>query len=180
MAVFAPTLYGTNCLAPPFPAAAMQLWRRQQDQLEEVFAALPWSEVLPCLLKSSASYSSARTRSERLWEGQALILHGATDDPLGVEQFGFVVKVGRYICCQPGYSTAARANDARAARVPLTRRLLADVKRLRQWMHNNPPAAPLWAPCCGHEGQRLALLLGLRVVEHRGTAWAAWASGEVE
>ena len=163
-------------IAPPFPPEAMERWRLQQDQLEQVFAALPWREVLPGLLKSSASYSTVRTRSERLWEGQALILHGATDDPLGVEQFGIVVKLGRYICCQPGYSTAARANDPRAARVPLTRRLLADVKRLRQWMHANPPASAQWAPCCGQEGQRLARLLGLDLMQSNGVTWAIWAA----
>ena len=164
----------TASLSPPFPPQAMEQWQQQQQQVERAIRRSPWPVLLPALLQQTAAYSSPSARAGRLWEGQALILHGATNDPLEVEQFGLVVKLGRFICSQPGYSAQARANDRKCGRLPLARRLLADVKRLRQWMQANPPAAPLWAPCCGQEGRRLALLLGLRVIEHNGADWAAW------
>jgi hypothetical protein len=164
----------TASLSPPFPPQAMEQWQQQQQQAERAIRQSPWAKVMPALLQQTAAYSTPSARAGRLWEGQALILHGATNDPLEVEQFGLVVKLGRFICSQPGYSAVARANDPKCSRQPIARRLLADVKRLRQWMHANPPTAALWAPCCGDEGRRLALLLGLQVVEHRGATWAAW------
>jgi hypothetical protein len=160
--------------APPFPLEVVERWRWQQQQAEQAITSASWGEVLPALLQQTGAYSTPRVRSERLWEGQALILHGPTDDPLAVEQFGLVVKLGRFICSQPTYSARARAHDPKCRRIPIARRVLADAARLREWMTANPPPQTRWAPCCGREGQHLARLLSLPVVEHYGTPWAAW------
>lgn len=159
---------------PPFPPDLIERWRSQQEQAEQAISSASWAVVLPALLQQTRAYSTPRVRSERLWEGHALILHGPTADPLGVEQFGVVVKLGRFICSQPTYSAQARAHDPKCRRIPIARRVLADARNLRKWMAANPPPEPLWAPCCGRQGQHLARLLGLAVVEGRGAVWAAW------
>lgn len=158
----------------PFGPDLAERWRWQQDQAESAIRASDWAIVLPALLQQTAAYSTPRARSERLWEGQALILHGPTDDPLGVEQFGLVVKLGRFICSQPAYSAQARAHDRKCRRAPIARQVLSDAHRLREWMAANPPPQTLWAPCCGRQGEHLARLLGLQLVSQYGTTWAAW------
>lgn len=163
---------GTGC--PPFPPDLIESWRVRQAQTEWAIRSASWAELLPALLQQTAAFSSPRVRSERLWEGQALILHGPAADPLGVEQFGLVVKVGRFVCSQPAISAQARTHDPKCRRIPIARRVLADARKLREWMAANPPPVPLWAPCCGRQSLHLARLLGLAVVESRGTAWALW------
>lgn len=165
-----------SLIAPPFPTDRIAQWQEQQRFAELAIRTAPWDQVLPALLQQTAAYSTRKVRAERLWEGQALILHGPTADPLQVEQFGLAVKLGRFISSQPDYTARIQAALPRYRRTTLARRVLADAARLRQWMASHRPAEPLWAPCCGNQGEHLARLLGLQLVTVEGSAWACWSN----
>ena len=165
-------------MTPPFPDAAIRGWRIRQQQHDDAVRTLPWEQIQPFLISATAAYSGAR--SERLWEGQHLILHGPSSHPDGLEQFGLVVKLGRYIIGQPQLARLVRAHDRRCRRIPIARRVYTDAIRLRAWMAANRPTEPQWAPCCGPVAQHLAQLLGLTVVDHGGIAWACWGDRPLE
>jgi hypothetical protein len=152
----------------------MRRWQIKQRAAVKAFRDAQWDDLRKLMIKQTAAYSTAKARPGRLWEGQALILHGHAGGPECVEDFGVLVKVGRFIIGHPACTARLQEEMPKHRRVTLARRVVSDASRLRQWMKEHSPAEPCWAPCCGQQGEHLARLLGLEIATVDGCAWACW------